>query len=169
MNCEIAYLSQSGHTAALAEEIAEMLSDEEVHLTDLAHTDMDENAEVYLIGFGIDRGSVPMRIMDALEQTEGKIVLLFVTSGMEPTAQYKSAVERKVLPFLPDECDYRGLFLCPAQFSDDTMQRAQEMLKHQPEHPQAQMFMENYQKTCGHPNDLDIEKLREFIWETLEH
>lgn len=168
MKYEIAYLSRSGHTAALAEDISEMLSDEEVHLTDLAQSDMNEDAEVYLLGFSIDRGAVPMRIMDALERTEGRVVLLFVTSGMEPTAPYRSSVERKILPFLPDECDYRGLFLCPAQFSDDTVQRVREILRHQPEHPQARALMESYQKTCGHPNALDMEKLREFIWEALE-
>lgn len=165
---EVAYISNSGNTATIAEEIADMLSEEEVHLTDLSCDEISEDADVYLIGFGINRGTVPMKVMDALEIAESKTILLFVTCGMEPTESYKASVERKILPFLPDDCDYRGLFLCPGQFPEEVVRNLQEVLRRQPDNAQARSLLEQHQKTYGHPNKEDLEKLREFIWAQLK-
>ena len=167
MKYEIAYISQSGNTATLAEEIAEMFSDEEVYLTDLSCEEISEDADVYFVGYGVNRGAVPMKIMDALEIAEGKTILLFVTCGMEPTEGYKSSVERKILPFLPDDCDYKGLFLCPGQFPEDVIRNVQEVLRRQPDNTAARTLAENHRKTYGHPNDADLERLRDFVWEKL--
>lgn len=167
MKYEVAYISQSGNTAALASEIAELLSDEIVHLTDLARDEVSEDADVYFIGFGVNRGTVPMKVIDALEVAEGKRIFLFVTCGMEPTGSYKSSVERKILPFLPDDCNYEGLFLCPGQFPEGVVRNVQEILKRQPDNAQAITIAKNYQQACGHPNSEDFEALREFIWEKL--
>lgn len=165
---EVAYISQSGNTATLAEEIAETISDEEVYLTDLSCDEISEDADVYFIGYGVNRGTVPMKIMDALEVAEGKTILLFVTCGIEPTESYKSSVERKILPFLPDDCDYRGLFLCPGQFPEEVVRNIQEVLRRQPDNAQARSLLEHHQKTYGHPNEEDLEGLREFIWAKLD-
>ena len=163
MKYEVAYISQSGNTATLAEEIAELLSDEVVHLTDLACDDISEDADVYFIGFGVNRGTVPLKIMDALEAAEGKTIFLFVTCGIEPTERYKASVERKVLPFLPDDCDYKGLFLCPGEFPEEVVQNIQAILKQQPDNAQARILAENSRKTYGHPNEDDFKALGEFI------
>lgn len=167
MKYEVAYYSISGNTASLAEEIADMLSDNGVRLTDLSCADVSEDADVYLIGFGINRGTVPLKIIDALEVAEGKTILLFVTCGMEPTDDYKSSIERKILPFLPDGCDYRGLFLCPGQFPDEVIRNAQEVLSNQPNSVSARSLLEHYQKTYGHPDEEDLDDLRDFIWSKL--
>lgn len=165
MNCEVAYLSNSA--AMLAEEIVDALSAEQVHLTDLSCESASAGADIYLIGFDINRGTIPMKIMDTLDAAEGKTILLFVTSGMEPTEEYKAAVERKIQPFLPDDCDYRGLFLCAAQFPDEVVQNMREVLRRDPENARAKSLMEHYQKTCGHPDVKDLADLRKFVREKL--
>ena len=167
MKYEVAYLSNSGNTATLAGELAEMLSEEDICLTDLSCEEISEDADVYFIGFGFNRGMIPVRVLDALEVTEGKTILLFATCGMEPTESYKSFVERKVLPFLPDNCDYRGLFLCPGQFPDEVVRNLQEVLRHQPDNTQARSLLEQHQKTRRHPNEDDFENLGNFVWEKL--
>jgi hypothetical protein len=164
---EVAYISKSGNTATLAEAIAEMLPNESVHLTDLAYGEAAEDADVYLLGFGINRGAVPLKIMDSMELAEGKTILLFITCGVEPTAEYQASVERTVLPFLPDDCDYRGMFLCPGQFPDEVVRYLREVLQRQPDNAQAQSLLTQYEKTCGHPNNSDIEHLRVFLSDNL--
>jgi hypothetical protein len=168
MHYEVAYLSNSGNTTALAERIPEFLPGEAVHMTDLSQGEACANADVYLVGFGINRGTIPVKIMDALELAEGKTVLLFVTGGVEPTQEYQAAVERKILPFLPDDCDYRGLFLCAGQFPDAVVQNLQEVLRRQPDHAQARSLLEHHQKTLGHPNDSDVEHFRVFLETQLQ-
>lgn len=167
MKYEIAYLSSSGNTAVLARAIASMLPADDTHLTDLSLDDVSETADIYFIGFGINRGMVPMKIMDALECADGKTAVLFVTCGMEPTDSYKSSIERKILPFIPDDCDYKGLFLCAGQFSETVVDNMKEALRLHPENTQAKAFWESYQKSYGHPDDEDLESLQDFVWEAL--
>lgn len=167
MKYEVAYLSQSGNTAALAKEIAEVLSDENIHLTDLNHGELSPDADVYMIGFGVNRGTVPMKIMDALDAAEGKTILIFVTCGMEPTDAYRTVIERKISPFLPDVCDYRGLFLCSGQFSDAVVQSVERALDQNPDDAQAHALLKQHRQTCGHPNREDMDALRLFISEKL--
>jgi len=165
---EIAYLSSSGNTALLARSIASILPAENTHLTDLSLGSVSEIADVYFIGFGVNRGTVPLKIIESLEYTEGKTVILFITSGIEPIDSYKAAIERKISPFLPDNCNYKGLFLCAGQFPDAAASKIKEMLRLQPENEQARMLWENYQKTYGHPNNRDLEDLRNFVLAVLE-
>lgn len=165
MKYEIAYYSRSGNTAMLAEEIAELLSSEDVRLTDLNCSDASDDADMYIIGFGINRGAVPMKVMDVLEQAEGKEIVLFVTCGMEPSEKYRISVERRVKPFLPDDCVYHGLFLCAGRFPDEVIAGVEATLERQPDNQQAQSVLANHEKTRNHPDKADIQNIRDFIWQ----
>jgi flavodoxin len=167
MKYEVAYVSNSGNTAALAKELAAMLPQGSVQVRDLAKGDELEEADVYCIGFGVNRGAVPIKIMNALDLLEGKTILLFVTCGMEPTEEYKAAIQHKLQPFLPDDCDYRGLFLCAGQFPDQALQSIRSALEAQPENEQAKSLLEHDKKTRGHPNAQDYAQLRDFLRQAL--
>lgn len=168
MKYEIAYCSRSGNTALLAEEIAELLSAEEVNLTDLDIDTASDDADVYIIGYGVNRGSVPLNIMDALELAEGKELLLFVTSGIAPTEQYRLVLERKVKPFIPDDCIYHGLFLCAGRFPDEVISSAEKTLQSDPDNRQAQIILASHEVTKTSPNEEDIQSIREFVWTELK-
>lgn len=163
MKYEVAYLSNTGNTKRLAMEITSMLFGKEVVLTDLAHNGVSTDADAFFIGFGINGDVVPVKIMDALECTERKTVMLFVTCGMNPTDAYKAAIERKIFPFLPDDCNYLGLFLCAGKFPDDMIDHAQEVLQQNKEVLHARMVLENHQITKNHPDEDDMRKLREYV------
>lgn len=167
MKYEIAYCSRSGNTAMLAEEIAELLSAENISMTDLNVDTASDDADVYIIGYGFNRGSAPLCVMDTLELTEGKEVIIFVTSGMEPVEQYRIAVERKVKPFIPDDCKYHGLCLCAGQFPEEVINAAEAELQNDPDNRQAQMVLDNHATTKNRPNEEDIQNVREFVWTKL--
>jgi flavodoxin len=163
MKYEIAYLSNSGNTAKLAQELVGMLSREEVSLTDLACDQVSADADVYLFGFGVNRGTVPVKIMDALECAEGKTILLFVTCGLEPTKDYQASIERRIMPFLPDECDYKGLFLCQGQFQEEAVKNLQKALQQQPENEQIRALLNYSSEADGHPDRNDLNALAAFV------
>jgi hypothetical protein len=146
----------------------ELFPGEKVHLTDLSREEAVQGADVYLIGFGVNRGNIPIKVMDALDAAEGKTILLFVTCGVEPTEDYRTAIERKITPFLPDNCDYKGLFLCAAQLPDEVIQNIQEALRRQPDNAQALSLLEHHKKTRGHPDNNDVEQLYAFIRQKLK-
>ena len=106
LNYEIAYYSLSGNTEKLAYGIAKRLPENQAFLTNLQEEEVTLAADVYLVGFGINNGTVPLKVMDALDRLAGKKIFLFVTCGIEPSEEYKRLIERKIEPFLPDECDY---------------------------------------------------------------
>jgi hypothetical protein len=167
MKYEVAYLSDSGHAALLAGKARETLSGQDIHVTDLAQGEISPDGEVYLVGFEVDRGTVPVKIIDALEAAAGKTLFLFLTSGLEPTAEHRAAIEKKLLPFLPDDCDYRGMFLCAGQLPDRVVQNIHEVLRQQPDNEQAKALQKQYQKTYGHPDEGDLAQFRLFLRERL--
>lgn len=169
MKYEIAYLSSSGNTALLARTIAAMFPAEEAQLTDMAREEIFPAADVYFIGFGVNRAAVPLKVMEALEYTGGKRALLFVTCGMEPTDDYKAQIEQKVLPFVPDDCDYRGLYLCAGQFPEEVERSLRETFQQNPDNAQTKRLLENCRKACGHPNGADLDALRFFVREALSN
>ncbi len=167
MKFEIAYFSKFGNSAVLAKAIANMLPAEDTKLVNLAHNEMAGGADVNFIGFDVIDGPVPLRIIDALDLAERKAIILFTTCCMEPSENVKSSIERKVQPFIPDDCDYRGLFLCAGQPSENILENIDTQLKRQPDNLGLRAALENCQKAIGHPNKNDIAMLMKFVQSAL--
>ena len=163
MRHQIAYLNIYGNAGLLAEELQNILYDAE--LVNLSSQDISEGADVYLLVFEITQNAIPLKIMDILESLEGKTILCFVACGMA-LWESKETVERNLLPFLPDECDYRGLFFCPGQIPSSVMDTIQEALDENPENQQAQAMLEAFQHARNHPDTEDFRELRRFIQES---
>jgi len=78
MKYEVAYISSSGNTEKLAHGIADSLPHRDTFVTDLSCEEITGKADVYLIGFGLKKEAIPLKIMDVLEELEGKTILFFV-------------------------------------------------------------------------------------------
>ena len=156
MNYEIAYYSLSGNTEKLAYGIAKRLPENQAFLTNLQEVTLA--ADVYLVGFGINNGTVPLKVMDALDRLAGKKIFLFVTCGIEPSEEYKRLIERKIEPFLPDECDYCGILLS----------KIQRQFAQQPDDPAIKKMISEAKLSEGHPDETDAENAVRFIREKLD-
>lgn len=168
MKYEISYLSKSGNTAKLAEAIASMLPPEDTRIADLASGEASGGADISFVGFDVESGTIPLKIMDALDYAEGKTIALFATCGLIPTEEHKAAIERKIAPFLPDECDYRGLFLCAGQLPESTASVVEERLKTQPDNAEMKDYLKRHYQITGHPDAHDIKDLESFVLGVLE-
>lgn len=167
MKYEIAYISESGNTEKLAHGIADAFPIEETFVTDLSCEEMTETAEIYLVCFGMKHHAIPFKIMECLEYLDGKTIMFFVTASVDPTDEHIKEVEQKLEPFMPEDCDYRGLYMCPGQVSEKTLNKVQEMLNNEPENEKAAAAMEHCKFTMGRPNRNDIDKAVRFINENL--
>jgi len=167
MKCEVAYISQSGNTEKLAHGIADSLPHRKTFVTDLSCERITGKADVYILGFGIKKEAIPLKIMDVLEELEGKTILFFVTASIKPTEEHVKEIERKLSPFMPNVCDYKGLYLCPGQVSDATLEKLREILAQNPENEQAKEAYNICQKTLGRPNQEDIDHACDFVLEKL--
>ena len=103
--------------------------------------------------------------MDVLENLEGKTILCCVTCGMT-LHESKDSIEHNLLPFIPDECDYRGMFFCPGQIPASVMDTVQTALDENPENQQAKTMLEAFQHSMNHPDTDDLRELRRFIQES---
>ena len=167
MKIEIAFVSLSGNTENLAHGIADNLPHDKTFVTDLTHEDITGKADAYLIGFGVNKGTVPLKIMDVLDELHGKKIMFFVTCGMEPVREYRDAVEKKLLPFLPDDCEYLGLFMCQGEFPNNVLSAARNKLSEEPDNKYAQRILDDAELSAGHPNEMDFENAHNFIKERL--
>lgn len=167
MKYEVAYVSVSGNSEKLMHGIADTLPHRKTFVTDLSHEEITGKADVYLIGFGVNKGAIPLRVMEILEELHGKTLLFFITCGMDPVDEYREMIEKKLLPFLPDDCDYKGVFICPGKFSEDVLRSARMLLEDEPDNPYAQKILEDSELSREHPNQSDVEHAYRFIREHL--
>ena len=167
MKYEVVYISQSGNTEKLAHGIADSLPHRDTFVTDLSCEEITGKADVYLVGFGMKNEAIPLKIMDVLETLEGKTILFFVTASIKPTEAHVKEVERKLDPFMPSICDYKGLYLCPGQVSEVTLEKLRALLENEPENEQIKEAYDFCNKTIGHPNQDDTDDAFNFIRERL--
>ena len=167
MKYEVVYISQSGNTEKLAHGIADSLPHRDTFVTDLSCEEITGKAEVYLVGFGMKKEAIPLKVMEVLEELEGKTILFFVTASIPPTEEHIKEIERRLEPFMPTVCDYKGLYLCPGQVSDATIQNLRTLLEKDPENEQIKEAHSVCNKTIGHPNQDDINNDCDFVKEKL--
>lgn len=166
MKYEIAYVSLSGNTEKIAHGIADRFPVKDTIVTDLTHEKMSKKADVYLLGFGVNKGTMPLKIMEALEELHGKKIMFFITCGMEPEKQYRDMIESKITPFLPEDCDYRGMFMCQGKFPDNVLAAAKKKLQEEPGNKYAEQIILDDELSNTHPNETDYDHAYKYI---LEH
>lgn len=167
MKYEVAFISQSGNTEKLAHGIADCLPHRDTYFTNLASEEITGMADIYILGFGMKKEAIPLKIMEVLEELEGKTVLFFVTASIKPTEEHIREIKRRLEPFMPTVCDYKGLYLCPGQVSDATLEKLKAILENDPDNAQAKEAYNVCSKTIGRPNREDIDDACDFIKEKL--
>ena len=115
---QIVYESGEGNTRSIAEAIMVVFPAGSVELVDINTKTPSRDADAYCVGYGVHFGFCSMKLMDFMKQLNGKTVLLFATCGLTPAGAYKKYLERNMKPFLPDCCNYKGMFLCQGAISD---------------------------------------------------
>lgn len=168
MKYQISCYSPAGNCAKLAEAFADILED--ACVVDLA-CDNEIAGEIHLVGFEMSEANfkaIPYEIMALLDGVEGKTVLLFATCPFQPDQSTKGQLERALLPFLPEACDYRGLFLCSGQASDALMSNVRTLAARRPDDEKANDLLKRCQASVGHPDENDIMQACLFVTKELD-
>lgn len=166
MQYQIGYLDTYGNAGILAKKIEQYLPIGSSAIIDMAKESLSGTADVFLVCFEMTREAVPLEIMEALELLEGKRIALFVLCAAK-TENEKRDVERRLIPFLPDQCDYKGLFTCMGQMPSAIKNSVDEILSTQPENPQAITLDRIYRQSLGHPDEEDFSSLRKFLQDVI--
>lgn len=168
MTYQISYLSPSGHCKKIAEAFEDILKD--AYITDLKY-DNDVQGEIHLVGFEINESSfkaIPYEVLELLDRLEEKTVLIFATCPFQTDQNAKDHLERSLQPFLPDSCDYRGLFLCSGEASQQLLNNLRSIYQQHPEDQRTSALLESCEASVGHPDEEDIMKACLFVTKELE-
>lgn len=157
MEYQVCYLSPLGHTRKLADAFIDILPDDAV-IVDLSTEDA-EIAPYNIVGFEMNEGNfkaVPYRIMEALDQLENTAVALYVTCPFQVDKTTQDQMERAILPFLPESCDYRGLWMCSGEGSKAFITHLEKLADQRPEDESIRNMLNRAKAAVGHPNEQDI-------------
>lgn len=164
MEYQISYLSPLGNAKKLADAFASRLPAGS-YVYDISVDDV-EPAAYNILGFELNEGNfraIPYRVMEVLDQMEGFAVAIYVTSSLKPSKAMEDQVERILLPFIPDGCDYKGLWMCAGQASSALLRNIEHLVSQKPDDSDAQAMQSSAQATINHPNEEDIRNGLDFI------
>lgn len=167
MKYQIVYFSKSGNTRKLAQGLARILPAGQYRLVDLVQEEPDEDAEFYLVGFGVQRGACPFAVLDLLERLAGKKILLFATGGLAAFTEYHKKLEPLITAFLPDDCEYLGFHLSQGSISKAGYDYLQSCLTNADDQGAAKSLSRLYEYSQNHPDEKDIEEACRFVCERL--
>lgn len=125
-----------------------------------------QSCDVHLIGFEYQEpkfDKIPQQIQEFLSELEYKDILLFATSPVRTDENLRVQIERSMVPFLPKNCKYHGLFLCQGEVYLTVIEDLLRQTEEKPECEDEKLLLREYRKGKGHPNREDIRKGWRFI------
>jgi len=167
----ITYMDSRENSAKLAEEIWSALPAKERQMVYLPGARMDEEMleqDVYFICFDYNRNVIPLEVMELITNLEGKCFACFVTSGFSEADYIREKLEQELEAFLPDDGDFRGIFLCGGCFPENIVKNAENVCKTDKDNKYAQFVLMNHEKTKNHPDAGDITDLWDFLSQNMD-
>lgn len=169
MKYQIVYSSNTGNTAKVAQALTSVLPAGQYEIVDFAKAQTVLDADVFLVGFGVRRGACPYSLLEWLEQQKGKKILLFATAGLAAFKEYGHKLESLIIPFLPDDCEYLGLYLCPGRISQEGYAYLKSCLADGNDAQSLKKLEDLYDYSQSHPDEQDLQAACRFVQETLQN
>ncbi len=157
MKYAVIYISETGNTEELAKNIFVSLPGNDKKIINAEKMAELPEAEQYFIGFPVKNRTCGIEILDILEQLGNVKIALFASCGLPANEKYKQYIENAVLPWINDDCDYLGLFLCQGKISEKFREKLGLETGYSPEELDKITEM-----ASSHPDDSDIDRLCEF-------
>ena len=164
MNYRISYYSPQGHAKELAYAFRQILPSR-TPVTDLAEGSSD-TCDIHLVGFEFPEpkfDEIPKQVRYFLSALQYKEILLFAACPVRTDEKRRMHIERSMIPLLPENCKYHGLFLCQGEVHLSVFEELLRQAEEKPECTDAKLLLREYRFGKGHPNREDIRKGRRFI------
>lgn len=157
LNFLVLYTSTTGNTKKVAAEIFNALPGTSKNICDLKDFHHDQDAELYFIGFGANRGTCDISVISLLSGLHNKKIALFGTCGMGNSHEYFHLLANNVSVFIPDDCEYLGSYLCQGKMPDYLRQKYTLLLEENPSDAERiQDMIQIFDQAQNHPDDEDL-------------
>lgn len=163
----VLYSSKTGNTKKVATEIFSALPGMSKDMQSMEEY-RGKDAEVFFIGFWVNHGTCEMTVIDTMSELHGKKIALFGTCGMGKGEAYYKSIEKKVNVWIPDDCEYLGIFLCQGKMPMQVRENYEIAWEDPRQEACRKRFLHNFDETLFHPNDQDMSDARAFVNKILE-
>ena len=162
MKYAIVYSSRTGNTRLLAETIRETLPPEEcIYFGPPSEAALA--APVLYVGFWTDRGTCDGGTAAFLKMLTSQKIFLFGTAGFGVSQDYFDKILARAGENLPAGVPVFGSFLCQGKMPMSVRQRYESLQQSPTPPPNIGMLIENFDRALSHPDQEDIQKLREAV------
>ncbi|MEE3495182.1 MAG: flavodoxin family protein [Butyrivibrio sp.] len=164
----VAYASETGNTLMLAKEIHNAINcpKDEKELVDIRSWNGTLDAELYFIGFWINRGSCSLEIIDLISSLHGKNVAFFGTCGLGDSYEYHKMLEQNARAWLAEDNNFLGSFFCLGKMPVEIRNRY-ESLRGNCGDVQIDFMLSMLDDAASHPDNQDLLRVRLFTDEML--
>ena len=162
----IMFSSLTGNTKMLANAIGEALPNENCDYFGPCK-DKEPVSEMLYIGFWTDKGNADQIALELLKSLRNKRIFLFGTAGFGVDEGYFQKILKNIRGSIDSSNTIVGEYMCQGKMPQSVRDRYVKM-KEQPDHkPNLDMLIENFDHALSHPDEADLEKLREKVRELI--
>lgn len=160
----ILFSSKTGNTRILADAIRAALPEEDCVFFGEAGdgAEVPEAKTVYL-GFWTDKGNADEAALNALKNLRNKNVFLFGTAGFGVEDAYFQRVLNNVKASMDESNTLVGEFMCQGKMQQAVRDRYVKMKEQPDAAPNLDQMIDNFDRALSHPDEADLEHLRQEI------
>ena len=114
--------------------------------------------DVLYVGFWTDKGKADEKTLKYLKELRNKKIFLFGTCGFGLSESYFNGIIDKTTAFIDPSNDIVGSFVCMGKMQ----QRVRDRYVNS-EIPNKEMLIKNFDEALKHPNEEDLERLKEEV------
>lgn len=163
----ILFSSSTGNTKLLAETIREVLPAEYCDYFGACSANEPESNTVY-VGFWTNKGIADDNALQLLKVLRNKKIFLFGTAGFGGSEAYFKGILDKTKKAIDASNTVVGEYMCQGKMPQSVRERYVKM-KEQPNHiPNIDAMIENFDKALSHPDEDDLNALKELVANTAQ-
>lgn len=160
----ILFSSKTGNTRLLADAIRAALPEEDCAFFGEVGSvaEIPEVKTVYL-GFWTDKGNADEAALNVLKNLRNKNVFLFGTAGFGVEDAYFQRVLNNVKASMDESNTLAGEFMCQGKMQQAVRDRYVKMKEQPDAAPNLDQMIDNFDRALSHPDEADLEHLRQEI------
>lgn len=162
----IIFSSITGNTKKLADTIRELLPKENCEYFGMGDT-KELQSEILYIGFWTDKGNADNATLELLSKLRNKKIFLFGTAGFGGSEAYFQKILANVRASVDASNTIIGEYMCQGKMPMSVRERYMKMKEMPDQSAKAEALIENFDRALSHPDEKDLEVLKEMIESTF--
>lgn len=161
MRIAVVYDSLTGNTELLAKEIQKEIAAED--LVYFGRVQENIEADLYIVGSWIDKGSCSEKIGKFLRQLNNKQIAFFATAGFGGSEEYYQAIFERIKTHIDQSNQILPPFFCQGKMPAGVLARYQKLAEANPADEKIRQSIANFHQAASHPDEGDLANIRTWL------